>query len=296
MEIYSPFVPRFSLIVATVERSSELSVLLHSLAMQKLRDFELIIVDQNSDDRLLPLIKEWTSTAVGPDYDGVNSIQVKHLRCEPGVSRARNLGLSNCAGEILAFPDDDCWYFPDTLQKVDIWFREHVNYGILSLGSRDEKGEVSGNRWVQKECDLTRTNAFRTSATYTYFIRRPIDMTSLRFDETLGPAAGTAYGCGEDTDLLLTLMTGGIRGRFNSLLYVGHPLKIGFVNVQRAERYGGGFGRVLAKHSHPLLFCGLVIFDFARAASRMLIGDRQGASRFWAHANGMIQAYFSRSV
>ena len=286
--------PRFSLIVATVDRSEVFSVLLQSLAVQKMRDFELIVVDQNSDDRLSPLLKEWASKVGAQSVDGSGSILVKHLRCVPGVSRARNLGLLHSCGEILAFPDDDCWYLPDTLQNVDSWFGEHKDYGILSLGSRDEQGRVSGNRWVQKECDLTRTNVFRASATYTYFIRRPIDMTSLRFDESLGPAAGTAFGCGEDTDLLLTAMSRGVRGRFYSLLHVGHPYKPGFVDVQRAKAYGGGFGRVLAKHSNPFLFVGLVTFDFSRAALRMLFGDRGGASRFWAHGNGMIHAYFSK--
>lgn len=57
--------PRFSLIVATIDRTEEFSVLLRSLAEQKLRDFELIVVDQNPDDRLSPLIKEWASKATG---------------------------------------------------------------------------------------------------------------------------------------------------------------------------------------------------------------------------------------
>lgn len=44
--------PRFSLIVATIGRTAEFSVLLESLAGQETRDFELIVVDQNPDDRL----------------------------------------------------------------------------------------------------------------------------------------------------------------------------------------------------------------------------------------------------
>jgi glycosyltransferase involved in cell wall biosynthesis len=294
MQLYSTFVPRFSLIVATVNRSEELTLLLQSLAVQKMRDFELIVVDQNSDDRLSPVLKDWASKAGSQAVDGTNSIQVKHLRCAPGVSRARNLGLTHSSGEILAFPDDDCWYLPDTLQNVDTWLREHLDYGILSLGCRDGEGRTSGNRWWQTECDLKWINIFRTSGTCCYFVRRPPAAIPMLFDESLGPGAGTRFGCGEDTDLLLTLMNRGIRGRFYSILYIGHPCKNEFVDVRRAESYGGGFGRVLAKHSNPLLFVGMVAFDFARAALRMLLGDRSRASRFWAHGNGMIRAYFSK--
>ncbi len=259
-----------------------------------MRDFEVIVVDQNSDERLSPILEQWTSQSSGPSNESGGTIQLKHLRCSPGVSSARNLGLAHSTGQILAFPDDDCWYYPDTLKKVDAWLRQHNDYGILSLGSRDEQGWVSGNRWVQTECDLTRLNIFRTSATYTYFVRRPPSPIPLLFDESLGPGAGTKFGCGEDTDFLLTLMSYGIRGRFYSPMYIGHPRKEGFVDVQRAKRYGGGFGRVLAKHSIPSVFFGLVTFDFTRAAMRTLIGDSDRASRFWSHGRGMISTYFSK--
>jgi glycosyltransferase involved in cell wall biosynthesis len=283
--------PRFSLIVATIDRTDEVSILLQSLARQQMRDFELIIVDQNVDDRLVPLLEEWGSKFADQN-GGENPIQLKHLRCVPGVSRARNLGLAQSSGAIVAFPDDDCWYLPDTLQNVDVWFKQHENYGILSIVSRDEQGRISSNRWWQAECDLKWINIFRTSGTCCYFVRRPQATIPLVFDESLGPGAGTKFGCGEDTDFLLSLMSYGIRGRFYSALHVGHPCRDGFVNVQRAARYGGGFGGVLAKHSNPLLFLALVAFDFTRAALRMLLGDRSRASRLFAHGKGMIQAYF----
>jgi glycosyltransferase involved in cell wall biosynthesis len=285
--------PRFSLIVATIGRTEELSRLLESLAKQEMRDFELIIVDQNSDDRIASLLEKWPSSVAQGNGEHCG-IQVKRLRCKPGVSRARNLGLVHSEGDILAFPDDDCWYHPDTLRSVDEWFGQHDDYGILSIGCRDEQGQVSGNRWVQTECDLKAVNIFRTSGTCCFFVRRPNREVLLVFDESLGPGAGTRFGSAEDTDFLLTLMSHGIRGRFYSALHVGHPCKDGFVDVQRAERYGGGFGRVLAKHSLPFLFCGLVTFDFTRAALHMVLGDRSMASRRWAHGRGMVRAYFSR--
>jgi glycosyltransferase involved in cell wall biosynthesis len=285
--------PRFSLIVATIDRTHEFSVLLQSLAKQQMRDFELIVVDQNSDDRLSPLLEDFRARVADPDGGRNGSISVKHLHCGPGVSRARNLGLTHSTGDILGFPDDDCWYQPDTLQNVDAWFQQHKDYGILSLTSRDEQGRISGNPWWQEDCDLRWINVFYANMTFAYFVRRPPETIPLHFDETLGPGAGTTFGSGEDTDVLLTLMSHGVRGRFYSLLYIGHPSKSGAIDVRRAERYGAGCGRVLAKHENPLLCFGLVASDFARGALRMVRGDRGQASQRWAHGRGMIRAYFS---
>jgi glycosyltransferase involved in cell wall biosynthesis len=286
--------PRFSLIVGTKDRTEEFAVLLQSLAVQQMRDFELIVVDQNADDRLTPLLKNWAAQVAEQQTRAGGSVQLKHLRCHThGVSRARNLGLMHSSGDILAFPDDDCWYLSDTLQRVDEWFRQHEGYGILSIGSRDEQGRISGNRWAATNCDLTKLNIFRASVTYAYFVRRPQREIPFHFDESLGPGSDTKFGAGDDTDFLLSLLRHGILGRFYSVLHVGHPLK-GYIDRQRAERYGGGWGRVAAKHSLPLLGLGFIVFDFARAALRMVVGDRDKASLLYAHGRGIIGAYFSR--
>ena len=258
-----------------------------------MRDFELIVVDQNPDDRLSPILKDWHSRFALQNEKNCCSVQVKHLRCAPGVSRARNLGISHSCGDIVAFPDDDCWYLPDTLLNVYEWFQKHNDYGILSIGCKDENGQISGNSWWQLECDLKPINIFRTSGTCCFFVRRPKGEIPLLFDESLGPGAGTMFGAGEDTDFLLNLMSYGIRGGFYSVLHVGHPCRDGFADVQRAEKYGGGFGRVLAKHSLRLLFLGFVIFDFTRAAFYALLANRRRASQLWAHGRGIVRAYRS---
>ena len=48
---------RFSLIVATLNRTDELGTLLESLNRQDHRDFEVIVIDQNADQRLVPLLR-----------------------------------------------------------------------------------------------------------------------------------------------------------------------------------------------------------------------------------------------
>lgn len=279
------YMPTFSLIVATKGRAEELEVFLASLARQNGPvNYELIVVDQNPDDRLLPVLAQYPR------------IPCRHLRRGPGVSRARNAGLSASTGDLIAFPDDDCWYPPDTLSNVEQWFAAHRDYGILSVTVRDETGEKSANKWNAESCDLAPINIFRTSATYTFFLRRGDWNGQVCFDEKIGPASGTPFGCGEDTDFVLSLMARGVRGRFTSIWHVGHPRRdmlSGHIHYERALSYGRGMGRVLRKHSLPALTIALFSFDMFRVFKCLLKGQTTAATLCRAHGQGILQGYFA---
>jgi glycosyltransferase involved in cell wall biosynthesis len=111
---------RFSLIV----RTSELRCLLESLTQQGFVDYEVILVDQNDDDRVQELMDEF-----------LDRVPLKRTSSPKGASRARNVGLSLASGDIIAFPDDDCWYPRDLLKNVDWWFQTHPKYAILAIGA-----------------------------------------------------------------------------------------------------------------------------------------------------------------
>src|ERR1039457_7675625 len=102
-----------SLIVATVNRVNELERLLDSLDSQTYKDFEIIVVDQNPDDRLVSIFQRH------------QSLSIHHLRSARGLSRARNVGLPDAKGEIIGFPDDDCWYPQQLLAHIKQAFNVH---------------------------------------------------------------------------------------------------------------------------------------------------------------------------
>lgn len=278
--------PRFSLVLATVDRTIEVDQFLASLASQVIGDTELIVVDQNEDDRLVPILARWSPR--------LNDTKVLHLRTERGLSRARNVGLRHCSGEIVAFPDDDCSYPPDTLANVDEWFRNHSGYDILSLGSRDQSGVPSGNKWYADICDLAPLNIFRTSQSYTYFVKTADWVQSLWFDEELGIGSKTRFGSGEDTDFLLTAMKRGMRGRFVGRWHVVHPCKDvqnGGITEERFYSYGLGMGRVQGKHSLLWLWLAFLGYDFGRAFLMLCLGNRMRAALWFAHGKGVMEAY-----
>jgi glycosyltransferase involved in cell wall biosynthesis len=281
--------PRFSLIVATIKRVRELAGLLDSLAAQEGPDFELIVVDQNDDDRLEPTLQSWAAQMTELHAWFTPSEHLIHLRSAPGLSRARNVGLLRSKGEILAFPDDDCWYPFGLLEWVSSWFAGNATYGFLCVGSRNQTGGISGNRLRTDRCDLDPLNIFRGSVSYSIFLDRTTDQP-VAFDESLGVGSSTPFGSGEDTDLLLGLMERGVRGRFDRERFVGHPSK-GHLNPSRGLQYGLGWGRVLWKHSLPVYAVGFIAFDAVRATGNLLRGDLQMAQAIWAHARGISLGY-----
>jgi glycosyltransferase involved in cell wall biosynthesis len=280
--------PRFSLVLATVERTTEVDQFLASLEAQAIADVELIVVDQNDDDRLVPILARWSAR--------LNDTKVLHVRSDRGLSRARNVGLRHCSGEIVAFPDDDCLYPPDTLLNVDAWFRGHPGYHILSLGSRDHSGVPSGNKWYSDICDLAPINIFRTSQSYTYFVKRTWQSQSLAFDEGLGIGSKTSFGSGEDTDFLLTAMHRGMKGRFLGRWHIVHPCKDvrhGGITEERFYSYGLGMGRVQGKHSLLWLWLAFLGYDFGRAFLMLCLGNKMRASLWFAHGRGLMRAYYA---
>ena len=93
------------LVVPTVGRTVELERFLESVTAQTWRGpTRVILVDQNPDERLAPVVKA--------NGDGVALLRV---RSELGTTRACNVGFTHCTAEIVGRADDDCWYPPDIL-------------------------------------------------------------------------------------------------------------------------------------------------------------------------------------
>ncbi len=277
--------PKFSLIMATCGRAVELDRFFQSIARSPFRDFECIIADQNHDDRLASLIARWN-----------DEIPIKHLRCSRGLSHARNVGLLNARGEILAFPDDDCWYAPGLLAKIADFFAANPGYALLSVGVRDEAGEISGNRWMSDACDLATANLFRTSVGYALFVRRKSLDGLPQFDESLGVGAGTPFASGEDTDYVFRLLAKGLKGRFDRSLTIHHPrgdMFSGRPTPERAFSYGCGMGRVIRKRDKFPLLPAFVAIDFIRAAYGLCCGKPGAAALCSAHGRGICAGYIA---
>ncbi len=200
-----------SLIVATLNRVTELERLLASLDRQSYKDFEVIVVDQNPDDRLGPLLRRH------------NSLTVRHLRSGRGLSRARNVGLLVAEGDIIGFPDDDCWYPEQLLARVTEWFASHAEFGGLFTNLRDAGNESVGPTRPDNTCRCTKENLWHCGLSPCAFLRRQITDVIGPFNEKIGVGAASRYQSGEETDYFLRPLGLGVEMCYEPSITVHHP-------------------------------------------------------------------------
>ena len=234
---------RYSILLATIGRTAELHQFFSSLDRQTHRDFEVIVIDQNPGDLLGPVLGEWSGR-----------FPIRRLRSAPGHSRAFNQGLTQARGDIVAFPDDDCWYGADLLERVENQFRTNPSWGGITGREVVEPGFRCGGRWDKCSGPINRRNVFRRAICFSMFLRSDV-AANYRFDESLGVGARTQWGAGEETDYLLRIVEDGHRIEYRPEITVWHQGRSGPYAIEtyaRARSYARGMGRVLRKHNYPV--------------------------------------------
>jgi len=271
-----------SLIVASWNRVAEPERLLKSLDEQVYRDFEIILADQNSDHRLDALVREHPE------------LRVKHLHLERGLSRARNAALQFTEGDIIAFPDDDCWYPTELLAAVTVWFERHPDFAVLFTATRDERGQLMSPKFPLKRGPCTKTSALRCAVTFNAFMRAQTAFRIGFFREDIGPGTSSLYQSGEDIDYLIRPLEVGFAAWYEPSLTVYHP---NFKSRGRLLRttypYALGLGHVLRSHNYPWWVIGdLVLRSLCGAALYFCKFDLEGAGLYAIRAKGQLQGYF----
>ncbi len=232
-----------SLIVATRGRTEELGALFESLCAQGRVDAEVIVVDQNEDDRLAPVIAAFEPR-----------LPLTRLRsARPNACHARNLGLRAARGAIVAFPDDDCTYPAGVLDRVDAAFRADPALQVLTGPAASLAGGLGSGRWREEGGTITLGNLWTSVIEFNLFLRRDTALALGGFDERLGP--GTPFGSGEGNDLVARAVRAGHKAIYDPAQRIVHPDKrLTPVAVRRARLYGAGFGLVLRRHAPPRLW------------------------------------------
>lgn len=233
---------RFALVLTSTGREAELRRLLGSLRKQTFQDFRIFAGDQSGGEL----------DALWPDFSDLALTVIPLPR--RGVSFARNaLGRAALAQnpEFIAYPDDDCWYEPDTLeQAAGALGAEPGLDALLGVWSDGGQSGKSG-----KAVPLNRYSAFSRGETYVQFYRASLARRIGSWDESLGPGTGLPYGCGEDTDFLLRGLGLGSRIMRVPAVRVCHPLpRMDSGLADRWRSYARGRMRLLKKHRFPFFF------------------------------------------
>jgi glycosyltransferase involved in cell wall biosynthesis len=199
-------------------------------------------------------------------------LRTERVRAPRGLSRARNAALPHVQAEVVAFPDDDCIYPPDLLERV--------------AARIDDLDGVTGREpwWTKDAAALTRDNLWNRAISFTIFLRRAVVESVGPFDERLGLPTSS----GEEIDYLIRAIDAGARIEYDPTLVVEHPRKpVDLAAV--GARDGASIGYLLRKHAYP-----------SRVVARMLLRPLGGlvlhprrAGFHLATLRGRLQGYRS---
>lgn len=265
--------PQVDLVVATVGRSEELERLFESLVAQSYPRLRVVLVDQNLDDRLASVVARFES-----------ALSIVRVGSPPGLSRARNRALPLLTGEIVAFPDDDCWYPPRLLCDAVTALEAHPDWDGLSVQARGADSRPSSMRWDTGAGPIDRFNVWRRAISFSFFLRRSAVEVIGGFAEDLGVGAGTLWGSGEETDYLLRGLEAGLTLYYEPSLFVHHesPRLSGTKAERRAAVVRGlGQSEVLRRHRYPSWFGVIRVLQLLAGSAVLLARGRISAARYY---------------
>jgi glycosyltransferase involved in cell wall biosynthesis len=210
--------PTLSVIICTYNRADKLANCLDALrkTVPPIHwDWELLVVDNNSSDR--------TQELVGALL-GSGALPVRYVfEAEQGLCAARNRGLAEARGDVVAFTDDDCLVDANWLQAIENHFSQPT-------------GDVVGGR-AELYDKLAKPVSVRTSRVPARFtepqhtfsmvmgcnmiFRRAVYNKVGRFDNRLGP--GTKHRIvADDFDFIYRAFRAGFNIQYNPAILVYH--------------------------------------------------------------------------
>jgi glycosyltransferase involved in cell wall biosynthesis len=130
----APRSPEVSVVMGAFNAQRFLAPALDSLLAQTLKDFELIVVDDGSQDRTFEILKEYQAR----DFR-VRPIRIAH----GGIVEAANTGLNAAQCELIARADADDLHLPDRLRKQFDYLQAHPD--VVAVGSRMQVIEPYGS-------------------------------------------------------------------------------------------------------------------------------------------------------
>ena len=276
----------FSLVLATIQTDeTEFKRFLDGLVLQLPEKFELIVIDQNKDSRILNWCTHYQTRLL-----------IRVVKSAPGLSKARNVGLSYVTGDILAFPDDDCWYPDRLLRTVREMLEANPQWGGVTGSARDGEGRPAVGNWQDPPGRVTKYNVWERGVAVTIFLRKAVLDKIGGFDEDLGVGSSTPWQSGEETDLLIRALEVAPIYFQPELITLHDSIQVyNRAENAKAYRYALGCGYVLRKHRYPLWF---LLYKLARSTAATVLSLLRGrpgkAGYHIAIFKGRLRGYLRR--
>ncbi|HIE14850.1 TPA: glycosyltransferase [Candidatus Bathyarchaeota archaeon] len=245
---------KVSIVVPVYNAERTIEKCLESLIKQSFPDYEIIIVDNGSNDGSFALIEEF-----------IKAHPKKKIRLikeeKKGPSNARNRGIKDSSGDIVAFTDSDCV----TDRK---WLED-----IIKAFDNEEIGAVAGNirgykpsNLIEKFLSIFTLRGLKETQVVKAFslikggfptanlvVRRDVLVEIGGFNEEM-----EIYG--EDYDLCARIYMEGYRIKYidSAVIYHIHRNSLSGL-IKQSFGFGNGHSSLLRKH-----FCKKVIIELPR--------------------------------
>lgn len=221
-----------SIIICTRNRPTEVRNCIGSVLSQ-IGNFEVIIVDQSD---------------VQNDYPLDDRLRIFKSE-ERGLSIARNTGIRNSSGDILAFVDDDAVVCKNYVKELE---RSFFNTDIDAVAGRIliSETEIPYARTQTTKSRILSPQDWMVVLGGNMAFRRQVFDKVGYFDERFG--AGREWASGEETDIFFRMNYLGSKMYYSSESYVYHPEEARGHSSKSLFRkhyaYGKGQGALFAKH------------------------------------------------
>ena len=124
---------KVSIVLPNYNSSDYLEETLESIINQSYDDWNLQIIDDNSDIETLKILKK---------YENINKIQIIYLKNNMGAGHCRNLGIKNSNSRYLAFIDsDDVWMRDKLLDQVNFMEKNDIKFSYTPYLAYNEKNK-----------------------------------------------------------------------------------------------------------------------------------------------------------
>ena len=230
---------KYSIIVPVYNTPNEVDELLQSLCQQKVKDFEVLIIEDGS-------IK--TCKDVCDKYANILVLHY-HAKENSGPGQSRNYGAERAKGEYVIILDSDV-VLPNTyIEAID----KSLTSEIIAFGGPDAAHPSFTP--IQKAISYSMTSFFTTGgirggkAKLDKFYPRSFNM-GIRRDVYLQLGGFTKMRFGEDIDFSYRIVEAGYRPQLFPEAWVWHKRRTDFHKFFR-QVYNSGIARINLEKRHP---------------------------------------------
>lgn len=131
-----------SVIIPTYNRAKYINRAIESVLNQTYKDFEIIVVDDNTEGTEA---RKNTEKTMKQYQNNSKVIYLKHKINKNGAA-ARNTGIAKAKGEYITFLDDDDYFLPERLENMKKALENNNEYNaVYSSMIVTKKGKIIGN-------------------------------------------------------------------------------------------------------------------------------------------------------